>query len=194
MVVAFGNGAEHATGAWVAVGGVEHDGVAGIHVLGTVVDNSLVAVGVSEIAGAADGVAGVEVGEVDAVVAAGTELEPGGVDALNGIVGDVDVVVGAVDEVFEVDGLAVDGNGVHVFAVGAIPEGPLGGSAVVVPADAAGGVGHEVGADVADGVEGDIELEAGGGEGVAVAVVFNTDVSGVGMDFEMVVIAAPIVA
>ena len=81
-----------------------------------------------------------------------------------------------------------------MLAVGAIPEGPVGGGAVVVPADAAGGVGHEVGADVADGVEGDIELEAGGGEGVAVAVVFNTDVSSVGMDLEMVVVAAPTVA
>ena len=78
-----------------------------------------------------------------------------------------------------------------MFAVGAVPESPMVGGAVVVPADAAGGIGHEVGADVADGVESDLEFESGVGEGVAVAVELDAEVAGVGVDFEIVVVAAP---
>ena len=99
--------------------------------------------------------------------------------------------MGAVDEIFEVDGFGVGGDGVHVFTVGAVPESPMVGGAVVVPADAAGGIGHEVGADVADGVESDLEFESGVGEGVAVAVELDAEVAGVGVDFEIVVVAAP---
>ena len=58
------------------------------------------------------------------------------------------------------DTFCVGGYGVHVFSVGAVPESPVVGGAVVVPADTACGVGHEVGAYIADCVEEDFEFEA----------------------------------
>ena len=56
-VVALWDGAEEAAGARVAVTGVEHDGVTGVGVVRTVVDDACVAVGIIEIAVVALGMA-----------------------------------------------------------------------------------------------------------------------------------------
>ena len=191
VAVSFGDGAELIAGARVAEGGVEHHGVARVYVVGAVVDDFLVGIGVVEVAIAAYRVAGIEVGKVDAVVASCAELEPGGVDAFDGVVGDEGIVVCSIDKVVEVYAFCTGGDGVHVPAVGSVPESPMVGGAVVVPSDTASGVGHEVGVDVAYGVEQNGEFKARRREGVAVAVEFNAEVSGCGVDFDVFVIAAP---
>lgn len=190
--MALGYGAELVAGAGVAVGGVEHDGVARGDAVGSLVEDTGEGVGVVEVAVAAEGVAGVEVGKVDAFVAAGAELEPCGVDAADGVVGDEGLVAGVGYEVVEVDAFGVGGDGVEVLAVGSVPECPLVGRAVVVPLDAACGVGDEVGTYVAYGVEEEAEFKPRGGEGVAVAVEFDADVACCGVDFDVVVVAAPV--
>ena len=79
-----------------------------------------------------------------------------------------------------------------MVAVGAIPEGPLGGGAVVVPADAVGGVGHRVGTDAVDGLEKHLEFEPRVGEGVAIAGELYADIARSRMNFDGVVVAVPI--
>ena len=166
--------------------------MAGVYVIWAIVDDSIVHVGIVDFAIAAAGVAGVEVGKVDTFVSPRAELEPGGVNALDGVVGDEELVLGAVNKVVEVYGAVGGRDRVHVVGVRAVPDGPVVGGTVVVPADAAGGIGHEVGADVADGIKEDLEIETRGIERVPVAVKYDTNIAGGGMDFDVVVVSLPV--
>ena len=79
-----------------------------------------------------------------------------------------------------------------MVAVGAVPKGPLGGGTAVVPAYAVGGIGHHVGTKAVDGLKKHLEFEPRVGEGVAITGELYAEIACSRLNFDGVVVAAPI--